>query len=436
VKVLVGLPVTDTQTGMKLFRREAIKWAFDRMLVKRFAFDVEMLSIAHQHGYRVAEAPICMHFGDKIGSLTWSNVRTVMLDTLAIFYRLRILRYYQNVVPTEMPNPPPFISVVIACPAPSQHLTDCLAGLARQTYRHFEILVLPNEPAPDYHWPSGVRVLPSGRVRPAEKRNLGIQHALGDVVAFLDDDAIPVPGWLEHAAKYFSRDEVGGVGGPGITPPSDSWMARASGRVYANRLVSGRYRHRYEPDHVRLVDDLPSCNLMIRTSLLHKLGGYRTDFWPGEDTILCSDVVHGLGKQIVCDPWVVVEHHRRPLFLPHLRQVGRYALHRGYFARRFPKTSLRLSYLIPSLFVTGLVLGLVLAVLWPPIRPVYGIAIAIYAGITLLSASHLNPLLWLVTWLGIVLTHLVYGVRFMQGIASRRMPCEIQRFDHPSESSK
>jgi glycosyltransferase involved in cell wall biosynthesis len=329
VTLLVGLPVTDTQTGMKLFRREALQWAFDRMLVKRFAFDVELLAIAHQHGYRVAEAPIRMQFGNKMGALTLSNVRCVMTDTLAIFYRLRILRYYQSVEPVSMPASPPLVSVVVACPAPSAYLTECLGGLVRQSYRNFEVIVLPDEAAPGYPWPSWVRVIPTGRQRPAEKRNTGIAAARGSVVALLDDDAIPVPGWLEHAVKYFSLPDVGGVGGPGVTPPSDPWLAQLGGRVYANKLVSGDCRYRYHPDRIRTTDDLPSCNLMIRTELFRELGGFRTDFWPGEDTILCADVVHRLGKRFFYDPWVSVEHHRRPLFLPHLRQIGRYAMHRG-----------------------------------------------------------------------------------------------------------
>ena len=97
VRLLVGLPVSDTQTGMKLFTREALGWAFDRMLVKTFAFDLEVLSIAHARGYTVAEAPVEIHFGEKVGCLSWTNVKQVMTDTLAIFYRLRILRYYRSV---------------------------------------------------------------------------------------------------------------------------------------------------------------------------------------------------------------------------------------------------------------------------------------------------------------------------------------------------
>ena len=434
VKLLVGLPVTDTQTGMKLFRREALQWAFERMLVKRFAFDVELLAVAHERGYRVAEAPIRMQYGNKVGSLTFANVRTVMTDTLAIFYRLRVLRYYQSVVPVEMPSMPPLVSVVIACPAPSPYLTECLAGLARQTYRDYEAIVLPDNPAPDYPWPAGVRVIPTGHQRPAEKRNLGIAEARGSIVAFLDDDASPVAGWLEHAVKYFSRDDIGGVGGPGVTPPSDPWLAMAGGRVYANVLVSGNYRYRYTPDRIRDTDDLPSCNLMIRADLLRTLGGFRTDFWPGEDTILCADVVHRLGKRIVYDPWAAVEHHRRPLFLPHFRQIGRYALHRGYFVRRFPSTSLRLGYMVPSIFVLGLVCGAVAAALWPPLRIWYAASVTCYGAVTLFATFHYRLLLWFVTWLGVMATHVVYGIRFLQGLCARRMPGEVTSFDHPSEN--
>jgi hypothetical protein len=175
---------------------------------------------------------------------------------------------------------------------------------------------------------------------------------------------------------------------------------------------------------------------MVRADLLRDLGGFRTDFWPGEDTILCSDLVHKLGKRIIYDPWAAVEHHRRPLFLPHLRQIGRYAMHRGYFVRRFPATSRRIGYMIPSLFVLGVGCGAIAAAVWPPLRPWYAASLAIYGGITLAATFHYRLLYWWVTWLGVMATHVVYGVRFLHGICARRMPCEVRRFDHPSEQAR
>jgi glycosyltransferase involved in cell wall biosynthesis len=434
VRVLVGLPVTDTQVGMKLFRRDALQWSFDRMLVKAFAFDLEVLSIAHAKGFKVAEAPIHLQFGEKLGCLSWSNVKQVMKDTLAIFYRLRILRYYGSVEVAPKQEKPMTVSVVIACPAPSPYLTECLNALAHQTYPHFEVIVLPDAATHVGDYPFPLQVIPTGKTRPAEKRNLGIQKAKGEIVAFLDDDAYPIANWLEHAVKYFTLPDVGGVGGPGVTPPGDPFMAQAGGCVYANLLVSGNFRWRYIGDRVRSnVDDVPSCNLFVRRETLLAINGYRTDFWPGEDTILCIDIVFGQKKRIVYDPWAIVYHHRRPLFGPHLRQIGRYALHRGHFAKRFPSTSLRFSYLIPTFFVLGLVVGLPLAFLHPWLFYAYFGAVALYGFITLASCASLSPSLWFMTWLGVMATHVIYGIRFLMGLLSRHMPCEVERFDHPAE---
>ena len=53
-----------------------------------------------------------------------------------------------------------------------------------------------------------------------------------------------------------------------------------------------------------------------------------------------------------------------------------------------------------------------------------------YAGVTLLSSFSLNPFLWLFTWLGVMASHLWYGVRFLQGLCASRAPCEYIGRDH------
>ncbi len=435
VKLLMGLPVRDTQTGMKLFRREALQHAFDRMLAKRFAFDLEVLAIAHRAGYRIAEAPVTLHFGDKLGCLTARNIAQTMVDTLAVFYRLRILHYYERLVVRAAPLEPPFVTVLIACPGASAALDECLAGLSRQEYPELEVVILPDA-ATGRTWPPWVCELPTGPVRPAEKRNRGIDAARGTLIALLDDDATPLPGWLDRAVRYFSDPDLAGVGGPATTPPAASYWSRLSGRVYANPLVSGPARRRYVPARVRLDDDLPSCNLILRTSVLRLLGGFDTRHWPGEDTLLCLRIVHELGLRLVYDPWVQVVHQRRPLFGPHLRQVGRYALHRGVFFRRFPETSRRLVYAMPSLWLTGLVAGLPLSLVLPGLAPIWGLGVAVYLGLVLLSSTHLlRPDLWWWTACGVVATHLVYGARFLQGLLGGRPPDAVQAFDHAGTAS-
>ncbi len=100
VKLLFGLHVRDTQVGMKLYRRKVLEDVLPRLLVKQFAFDIEILAVAHHLGYqRIYEAPIELDFSSasSITSLTiWRVILQMLKDTFAVFYRLKILHYYDN----------------------------------------------------------------------------------------------------------------------------------------------------------------------------------------------------------------------------------------------------------------------------------------------------------------------------------------------------
>lgn len=100
IRLLFGLNVRDTQVGMKFFRRKVIEDILPRLLVKKFAFDIEILVVAYNLGYkRIYEAPIELNFNFQT-SLVSKYLVTVLLrtliDTLTIFYRLKILRYYDD----------------------------------------------------------------------------------------------------------------------------------------------------------------------------------------------------------------------------------------------------------------------------------------------------------------------------------------------------
>lgn len=96
VRVLFSLNVRDTQTGLKLFRRQVLREALPLLAIKRFAFDLELLVVARQLGYRnLCEAPIKLDFQFE-STVNLRAAWNVLWDTAAIFYRLRILRYYQR----------------------------------------------------------------------------------------------------------------------------------------------------------------------------------------------------------------------------------------------------------------------------------------------------------------------------------------------------
>jgi glycosyltransferase involved in cell wall biosynthesis len=94
IRTLFKVKVRDTQTGLKLFRRKVLEEVVPLLAIKRFAFDLELLVVARQLGYKkVMEAPVDLNYKfESTANLkaTWH----VLWDTAAIFYRLRLLRFY------------------------------------------------------------------------------------------------------------------------------------------------------------------------------------------------------------------------------------------------------------------------------------------------------------------------------------------------------
>lgn len=101
IRILFGLNVRDTQVGMKFFKREVIKKVLPRLLVKKFAFDIEILVVALHLGYtKIVEAPVEIHFNFGKSIVSQSLISAIMKtfwDTLAIFYRLKIIHYYDKI---------------------------------------------------------------------------------------------------------------------------------------------------------------------------------------------------------------------------------------------------------------------------------------------------------------------------------------------------
>ena len=95
-RVLFHLPVRDTQTGVKVFRRDVLAAVLPRMIEKRFAFDLELFVVARQQGFRnFIEMPVTI--SERFSStVSIHSVRNMLLDTFAIFYRLRVLRFYER----------------------------------------------------------------------------------------------------------------------------------------------------------------------------------------------------------------------------------------------------------------------------------------------------------------------------------------------------
>jgi glycosyltransferase involved in cell wall biosynthesis len=102
IKFLFGLCLKDTQTGLKVFKRNVLEKVMPRLLVKQFAFDIEILAVADHLGFKkIYEAPVEVNFDFRGSHISYAlifdkNVQGIIRDTLAVWYRLRILKYYDD----------------------------------------------------------------------------------------------------------------------------------------------------------------------------------------------------------------------------------------------------------------------------------------------------------------------------------------------------
>ena len=92
-KLLTGVPVKDTQTGIKALRRDAFQNIFSRLCVKRYAFDVELLVLAKIYNLKIVEVPVNLNIDEPFNL---QNILHMFLDLLGITYRLRIKKWYQR----------------------------------------------------------------------------------------------------------------------------------------------------------------------------------------------------------------------------------------------------------------------------------------------------------------------------------------------------
>ncbi|HEX6458342.1 MAG TPA: glycosyltransferase family 2 protein [Thermoleophilaceae bacterium] len=95
VRLLFRVKARDTQVGAKVFRRELIETVGPLLLVKRYAFDLEVLAVAAEFGFdRVQEAPIALSYRFSGSGINRDAVWRMFVDTLAIAYRIHIRHWY------------------------------------------------------------------------------------------------------------------------------------------------------------------------------------------------------------------------------------------------------------------------------------------------------------------------------------------------------
>ena len=325
----------------------------------------------------------------------------------------------------------PKYSIIIPVKSINDYVRETVPYIQALTGHEWELFIIPNN-VEENEWPEDERIsiIDSGRVGPADKRDLGAQKASGDILVFLDDDSYPESNILEIANENFADPNVIAVGGPGVTPQSDGFWQRVSGAVFLRKFTGGAPERYIPVGKSREMDDWPSVNLMVKKDNFLSVGGFDCKYWPGEDTKLCLKLKK-TGKKLIYAPDMIVWHHRRTGVLGHLKQVGAYGLNRGFFAKKYPDTSLRLKYFMPSAFVLFSVISLFYLLLPDIVQIVTILGWVVYivslvlGGLEILKYESFSVAL---TSLFItLLTHFYYGLNFIYGYLFKQKLVSVLR---------
>lgn len=353
IRLLFRFSVRDTQVGMKLFRREVAEQVFPFLLVKRFAFDIELLAVARSFGFdRIEEQPIKLDYrftGSGVRSLA---VLRALIDTAAVFYRLKILRYYHR----------------------KRTLTGAYGWTRPREYSPL-VSVIADDPKliENLDYPTLESVTGGGDLAGA------IRRCRGEVVAVLESGARPAGNWISATAPFLSRSEVAAVVVPQISPHHGSTRASTAAAVRESRLGGGSLYFRHTPGNVRYIRSFYGSSFLTHRARLLSV-----------TTVHRHEIVDELardGDLILYTPDSVLTLMPPPLVKPHVEAVWQDAVHRGRTLRRFGPRGVGVFGFARAAGIFLLALGAVPAlVATGNVRRVWLVLAAAYAVAVLLSA--------------------------------------------------
>jgi glycosyltransferase involved in cell wall biosynthesis len=344
-RLLFRLDVRDTQVGLKVFNRRVVDEVMPLLLVKQFAFDLELLAVARALGFhRVREMPVRLEYGFTGSSLGSITVLRALWDTAAVFYRLRILRTYQRkrrLLGSRERRPElPLVSVI------GDH--EAAAAL-------------------DY---APLELAPSAR------------DACGALVAVLNGGARPAGNWVSAAVPFFADPDVAAVVTPTLAPLRAPLRERVAAAVLESRLGGGSRRSSFFPGNVRTVFDHPAENIVIRRSdYLDALGAGIDD----EELVVW---LSSQGKRTIYTPDTSLAAAPAPLVRPHLAGVLHHARARGRAAGRTHGRSLSRATALSLAPAAAAVVGGMLLFAGGTLQRVGLVLVLAYAATLLLSGIH------------------------------------------------
>jgi len=222
---------------------------------------------------------------------------------------------------------------IIVCTYSIEFLSDtfeCISSLTSQNYADKEILLVMDENYELYRLlidslPESVNIIINKHPGLSEARNLGIKNATGDIIVFIDDDAVADNNYISNMIKNYEDKNIVGVVGKILPKEKPN---------YPEELYwIGGFTYKGFPDKRCEVRNVLGCNMSFRKEIFDKVGFFDINLGrvgknlvTAEETEFCIRVLNSLpGSKIIYDPSVIVYHK-----VHGYRQTFRYMMRRGY----------------------------------------------------------------------------------------------------------
>jgi glycosyltransferase involved in cell wall biosynthesis len=327
----------------------------------------------------------------------------------------------------------PFVSVVIPTRNNVDVLDECLKSLRNQDYpkQRYEIII-----ADDHSTDRTVNIAKKYKVKivesdgpPGKQRNAGIAAAKGEIIGLTDSDCKVKMDWILFAVNHFTSDSAGNVavvGGPNLTPKVDPFLSQCIGVVSASKITTAAMSTRYVRDGfiAKEVDEtnLVSCNMFLRKSAFNAAGKFDTKLFPNEENELMFRI-KAAGYKLLYVPSLVVWHHRRNSIRKFVKQNFNYGRSRAQFLKKH-NAAFKPVFIMPTLFLLGLILGPVISMLNPNMMWLYLGVIILYLvviiswGVYKSYKSKNWSMVLLLPMLSFMM-HMSYGVGFLIGMMKK-----------------
>tara|TARA_B100002052_G_C15858437_1_gene588813 strand:- start:711 stop:1694 length:984 start_codon:yes stop_codon:yes gene_type:complete len=320
-----------------------------------------------------------------------------------------------------------FFTIIIPCKNKSKLLAKTINKLNKQLYKNFETIVLPDKPIKKIDLPNlkNLKIISTGEVPPGIKRDVGSKYSNGKFLVFLDDDSYPSQKWLQNAKNIiFKNKNIKCFGGSSILPNDDNEFSKVCDYIF--RISPSNISLRYGENKKiksKVVKDWPTVNLFICKKIFQKINGFSNYYWPGEDTILCRKLLLNKIKIFYFNN-LHVFHYRRSDIRKYTNQISRYGVHRGFFAKKYPENS-GLIYFVPLFFI--LIMFFLTASGF--INLIYSLFLIF--NVLIMYLIYINFKFFLIKGkikylfyfnLGCLFTHLIYGIYFLKGFFSKKLP--------------